>query len=61
MGESAFPMIQTREWASDSSSWSMGVKLEPNKDYKFWITSNFRNKQDIPLLPYLIEFKTGKE
>lgn len=58
LGENAFPKIISHQWNSDSTSWTLKVKLEPNKHYKYWVTSNFKTKDNIPLLPYLIEFKT---
>lgn len=35
--------------------------LEPNKQYQLTIGSGFRNLEDIPLKPYLIDFKTSAE
>ena len=58
LGETAFPKVASREWSSDSTSWTLEVELEPEKHYKFWITSNFRTKSGIAILPHLIEFKT---
>lgn len=59
LGEAAFPKITNRSWAPDSMSWTMEVELIPNKQYKFWIGENFRSEKNIPLLPYLIEFRTS--
>lgn len=61
LGESAFPTITNRYWSADSASWTMEVALEPEKQYKFWITQNFRTDNDIPVLPYLIEFRTMRK
>lgn len=58
LGESAFPKVINREWSADSTSWTMEVDLKPSYHYKFWITSNFRTANNIPLLPLLIEFDT---
>ena len=58
LGAMAFPSILNREWAADSASWTLEVELESNKQYKFWIGSNFRTEDGVALLPYLIEFKT---
>lgn len=60
-GESTFPEVTDRVWAADSAAWTMHVKLEPGRHYKFWITGNFRTSDGIPLLPYLVEFSTRKE
>lgn len=35
--------------------------LEPNKQYQLTIGSGFRNLKNVPLKPYLINFKTGTE
>lgn len=59
-GEDAFPKVNNRFWSKDSTSWTLQVELEPQKNYQFWITNNFRTKEGVPLLPYLIEFKTGQ-
>lgn len=58
LGEDAFPNITHHFWSEDSILWTMQVELEPTKRYQFWVTGNFRTKNDIPLFPYLIEFKT---
>jgi len=60
LGEDAFPKVIDRVWATDSKSWTLKVELEPNKEYQFLISDNFRTDNDIPLKPYLIHFKTGK-
>lgn len=61
MNESGFPDISNRFWSADSTSFTLEVDLEPRKHYKFWITSNFRTVNDIPLVPYLIDFETGEK
>lgn len=61
LGESVFPEVVNQEWSADSMSWTLEVDLEPDKHYKFWITSNFRTETNVPITPYLIEFKTSKE
>lgn len=61
LGEQAFPKVLNREWSADATSWTLGVELEPEKKYKFWITGNFRTDKAVPILPYLIEFETGKD
>lgn len=60
LGENAFPKndINGRYWSQDHASWTIPVDLEPNKTYQLYITNNFRTQDDIPLKPYLIEFKT---
>jgi len=61
LGQDAFPKgnLNGRHWAEDNKYWTIPVELEPNKDYQILISNNFRTVNDIPLKPYLIEFKTG--
>jgi hypothetical protein len=62
LGKDAFPKnnIDGRYWSVDKMTWTIPVELEPNRTYQLLITNNFRTQDDIPLKPYLIEFKTGK-
>lgn len=62
LGQENFPKndVKKRYWAEDKKSWTISVSLEPNKKYQLLITANFRNKDDIPLKEFLIEFQTGK-
>jgi hypothetical protein len=61
LGQDAFPKgtLNGRHWAENNKFWTIPVELEPNKDYQILISNNFRTEDDIPLKPYLIEFKTG--
>lgn len=63
LGQAAFPKgtLNGRHWAEDHQSWTIPVHLEPNTTYQLLISNNFRTEDDIPLRPYLIEFKTGAE
>ncbi len=63
LGKAAFPKndINGRYWSEDNKSWTISVELEPNKHYQLLISNNFRTANDIPLKPYLIDFKTGNE
>jgi hypothetical protein len=63
LGQDAFPKgtLNGRYWAENNKSWTIPVELEPNKDYQILISNNFRTEDDIPLKPYLIEFKTGAD
>ncbi len=63
LGQDAFPKgtLNGRYWAENNQSWTIPVALEPNKVYQIFISNNFRTEDDIPLKPYLIEFKTGFE
>lgn len=62
LGQEYFPKNDPsqRFWSADSTSWTIGVELEPNKRYQVLISNNFRTSDDIPLKPYLIDFKTGE-
>jgi len=63
LGQDAFPKgtLTGRFWVEDRKSWTIPVDLEMNKKYQILISNNFRTEDDIPLKPYLIEFKTGNE
>lgn len=63
LGQDAFPKndINGRFWSEDNKSWTIPVDLEPNKKYQIFISNNFRTQENIPLKPYLIEFKTGNK
>jgi hypothetical protein len=63
LGENAFPKGTNngRRWSTDNKSWTMPVKLEPNKKYQILISDNFRTAESIPLKPFLIEFKTSSQ
>ena len=58
LGEEFFPNIESHVWSADSMSWTVKMQLEADKHYQFWITENFRTSEDIPLIPYLVDFKT---
>lgn len=46
-------------FSEDGKSVSFGIeKLEPSKKYQIVVGPGFRNTNGIPLIPYLIEFKT---
>lgn len=61
LGEKAFPKVLERSWAEDSLSWTLKVELLPETKYQILISNNFRNERDIPLQPYLVDFKTSAE
>lgn len=61
LGEDAFPKLNPeRTWSIDGKTWTFEADLKPNKRYQILISNNFRNKNDIRLKPYLIDFKTTK-
>lgn len=47
-------------WSNDNKTFSFEVYVEPNRKYQFVVGSSFRNKNEIRLKPYLVEFKTKK-
>ncbi len=62
LGEDYCPKMDpfSREWAVDSTGYSVAVALEPNTKYQFAISSNFRNAAGVRIQPYVIEFETGE-
>jgi hypothetical protein len=62
LGKDTFPKgtLNGRNWGEGNTSWTIPVKLEPNKKYQILIGNNFRTEGSIPLKQYLIEFKTSK-
>lgn len=62
LGREYFPKndVTKRFWSEGNTAWTISVELEPNARYQILISNNFRTSQDIPLRPYLIDFKTGK-
>lgn len=58
IGENGVPKILKRSWSTDAKSYMIAVELEPNKHYQLFIGNNFRTKDNRPLKPYLINFKT---
>ncbi len=63
LGQDAFPKgtLNGRNWSDDNKTWTIPVELEPSKKYQIFISNNFRTEQDIPLKPFLIEFKTNNK
>lgn len=61
LGADYFPNLSRtdRVWSEDGQSWTVGVELEPNRHYQFSVDNNFRTADDMPLKPFVIEFKTG--
>jgi len=47
-------------WSNDNKTFSFEVYVEPNRKYQFVVGSSFRNKNEVRLKPYLVEFKTKK-
>lgn len=47
-------------WSEDHRTFTLEIKLKPNKKYQTVISSSFRNKKGFRLKPYLVEFETGE-
>ncbi|SEB47899.1 hypothetical protein SAMN04489761_0953 [Tenacibaculum sp. MAR_2009_124] len=62
LGKQAFPegTLVGRKWGSENESWTIPVKLKPERHYQILISNNFRMATGIPLKPFLIDFKTSK-
>ena len=56
-----FPKILERKWSEDHQKWIIEVELLPNTHYQMLLSSNFRTEQNVPILPYLLDFKTAAE
>ncbi len=60
-----FPKIKEAKpfWSEDQKTFSFKVELEANKSYNIWINTiledDFRNVDDIPVEPVLLNFTTG--
>jgi hypothetical protein len=47
-------------WTNNDKTLTIEIEVDANKKYETYLTSNFRNKQDIRLQQYLIEFTTKR-
>lgn len=47
-------------FSEDGKSFTLKIKLEPEKTYQTLITDKFVSAKGIPLMPYLIDIKTSK-
>ena len=56
-----FPKILERKWSEDHQKWIVEVELLPNTHYQMLLSTNFRTEQNVPILPYLLDFKTAAE
>ncbi len=53
-------IVDFQGFSEDGKSVSFGIKkLEPSKKYQIIVSSDFRNTNGVPLIPYLIEFETA--
>lgn len=60
LGEEHILRISRAEFAPDGKSITLETDLEPNKHYQLEIGYQFRTRGNIPLRPYLIDFKTSE-
>ena len=47
-------------WSNNNRTLTLEVEVAPNRKYQTYITSTFRNKEGIRLVPFLIQFETEK-
>lgn len=59
-GEDYFPKIEKAEFSNNGKILNYYVSLEPDKEYEMLLHWNMRNKNGIPLQPYLVKFYTDK-
>ena len=57
-------IVEKPKYDSDQRTCTLKVKLEPNKAYGYWLNSqkftNFKDKQGLAAVPYLLTFQTAK-
>lgn len=58
LGKQAALDIRKVEISPDGRFVTLNVRLQPNTKYQLVLDEGYRNTQGIPLMPYLIEFKT---
>ena len=60
LGKDHFPKVTSIDFAEDGLSITYKVNLEPNKRYQILLENGYRTENEIPLKPFLIDFKTKK-
>jgi hypothetical protein len=57
-------IVEKPKYDSDYRTCTLKVKLEPGKTYGYWLNSqkftNFKDKQGLAAVPYLLAFQTAK-
>ena len=57
-------IVEKPKYDSDYRTYTLKVKLEPNKTYGYWLNSqkftNFKDKQGLAAVPYLLAFQTAR-
>ena len=60
LGKEHFPKVKAIDFAEDGLSVTYKVELEANKRYQILLENSYRTEDEIPLKPFLIDFKTSK-
>ena len=60
LGKDHFPKLIAIDFAEDRLSVKYKIKLEVNKRYQILLENSYRTEDEIPLKPFLIDFKTSK-
>lgn len=60
LGKDYCPEITSIAFSDDGLSVTYYLKLQPDEQYQFILAEGYRNAQAAPLVPYLLEFRTGK-
>ena len=60
LGKDHFPKLIAIDFAEDRLSVKYKIKLEVNKRYQILLENSYRTEHEIPLKPFLIDFKTSK-
>ena len=60
LGKDHFPKVTSIDFAEDGLSITYKVNLESNKRYQILLENGYRTENEIPLKPFLIDFKTKK-
>jgi hypothetical protein len=47
-------------FSNDKKNFTFEANVEPNKQYQIIVNFGFRSKENYPLIPYLIDFKTSE-
>jgi hypothetical protein len=58
--EYAYEFHKIVGWSNQNRTFTIEVKVKPNRKYQTVISTRFRNKQGFRLQPFLVEFETTK-
>ena len=61
LGKEHFPRLIGIDFANDGLSITYKFKLEANKRYQILLENGYRTEDEIPLKPFLIDFKTSND